>query len=141
MKMEGYATRTGKRLIFVPALFEANQQARYAAAERKNDVSFHYPWSESDDYTINTPDGFALDHAQSPASLKFMPVGQYTVKILATKTSVIYHRELVFGMEGRIAMPQKAYPTLKNLFDTLHQRDTSLLTLKAVNGTPVAEVH
>ena len=141
IKMEGYATRTGKRLIFVPGLFPGNAQARYTATQRKYSVVYRYAWSESDDYTINTPEGFALDHAESPGSLKFAPVGQYGVKISATKRSVIYHRDLTFGNEGRIAMPLAAYASLKNIFDDVHRRDSSLLTLKTVTGTPVAEVH
>jgi hypothetical protein len=140
LKMEGYAMRTGKRLIFAPGLFAANTATRYASAERKNNIYFHYGWSETDDYTINIPNGFALDHADAPAPINFLPVGQYSVTIKAGKKIVVYHREMTFGLNDRTRMTQAAYPALKSLFDSVHQRDSSILTLKAATDTPLAEV-
>ncbi len=63
VKMDGFATRTGKRLFFTPALFQINAPARYSETTRKYDLLYKFPWSETEDVSITFPEGFQLDHA------------------------------------------------------------------------------
>lgn len=132
VRVQGYAMRTGKRLFITPAFFEFNLPARYTATARKYEIYFRYPWSEIDDVTIQAPQGYELDHADAPASMVFKPVGSYTVKISVTKTNrLMFHRELIFGNEQTLLFGADAYPKLKGVFDSIHDRDAHLLTLKA----------
>jgi hypothetical protein len=141
IKADGYATRTGKRLIFAPAFFEMNTPARYAAAERKNPIYIRYSWSETDDITFETPDGFELDHADAPAGIALAPFINYSVKIRVAKDRIMYHRELSAVDKGTNVQPKEHYKGVKQIFDVLHDGDSHLLTLKAQSSSPVAETH
>jgi len=136
VKVQGYATRTGKRLFVTPAFFEFNEAARYSSGDRRYDIYWDYPWSEIEDVNIQTPNGFDLDHADAPGGLTFDPVGSYTVKILKTSDNhLLYHRELIVGKGGNILLPRTSYPSLKKLFDGIHDRDSHLMTLKMQTAT------
>jgi Domain of Unknown Function with PDB structure (DUF3857)/Transglutaminase-like superfamily len=130
IKVPGYATRTGKRLFFAPAVFETNEPARYTTSTRKFDIMFRYPWSEQEDISIKTPAGYELDHADAPRGLSFGPVGAYQVKIAQLPDRLYYHRELDFAKNGAIYYPSSGYTAIKQAFDAIHDRDTHLLTLK-----------
>lgn len=129
LKMEGFCTRTGKRLFFSPAVFQANEAARYPGAKRINGVLMHYPWSETEDVSISLPDGFVLDHPDMPRPLVFQPVGDYTAKAIVMPGRVLFHREFEFGKDGHLYFPVSQYPALKKLFDTLHDNDTHAFAL------------
>jgi hypothetical protein len=141
LKVEGFATRTGKRLFFAPAVFEANEPVRYASSTRKYDIFMKYPWSETEDVSIELPPGYALDQSDAPSGLKFDPVGSYFVKIIKTGNRLLYHREFAFGKNGGVYMNVAGYPTLKNIFEQVHDGDSHLLTLKVLAPAPLAENH
>lgn len=136
VKMAGYATRTGKRLFFAPAIAEVSEPARYTASTRKYDIMMHYPWSEIEDISIKTPAGYDLDHADAPAPLSFGAIGGYSVKILKLPDRILYHREFQFGKDGTFYYPGTAYAALKQAFDAVHDRDTHLLTMKVQQTAP-----
>lgn len=136
VKMAGYATRTGKRLFFAPALAETNEPARYTASTRRFDIMMRYPWSEAEDISIRTPAGYELDHADAPSPLHFGPVGSYSVTILKLPGRLLYHRSFEFGKDGSFYWPSSSYPQLKQAFDAIHDRDTHLLTLKVEQPSP-----
>jgi hypothetical protein len=130
VKMEGFATRTGKRLFFTPAVFQINEPARYTDKARKYDMMLHYPWSEVEDVSIVFPEGFTLDHPDLAPQTMFKPVGSYTTKAAVLKNRLLYHRELTFGADGYIVFPSKNYAVLKQIFDSVHDNDAHLLTLR-----------
>src|SRR5262249_22079380 len=51
----GYATRTGKRILFQPAFFQHNIGRRFTENTRKYDLFFHYGWAEDDEVEIDLP--------------------------------------------------------------------------------------
>ncbi|MBV9266578.1 MAG: hypothetical protein JO061_10460, partial [Acidobacteriaceae bacterium] len=130
VKVEGFATRTGKRLFFTPALFQTNEAARYTGATRKYDLVFHYPWTVIEDVSVSFPDGFALDHPDLPAPVVFEPVGSYSTKALVVGNRVLFHREFTFGKDGSLYFPMVNYPVMKKIFDSVHDNDTHLLSLR-----------
>ncbi len=131
IKVEGYATRTGKRLIFAPAFFEMNEGPRYAPSERRNPVYFRYGWSEVDDVRVDIPSGFTLDHPDAPGGFDLTPFMKYTVKIAAGKHYITYHRELAACDKFVAPVPKEKYSGIKRVFDVIHDSDGHLLTLKA----------
>jgi hypothetical protein len=132
IKVDGYAQRTGKRLFLSPAFFQAAMAARFSAATRQLPIYFAYPWSEVDTVNIQAPEGFALDHADAPAPVPFPPIGNYAVKIMVKQpgNSIVYHRELVFGADKVLLFDTPAYPAIKEIFDSIHEADGHMLTLK-----------
>lgn len=135
ISVEGYAQRTGKRLFVQPSFFAFGKHAMFAESERKYDVFFEFPWSEVDRVTLHLPEGFTLDTPMAPQSSNFGGVGGYQAKLAMTQDGrdLIYSREFVFGKEGRVAFPVSAYPTLKQVFDFVHQQDGHTMVLKAAN--------
>jgi len=41
-----------------------------------------------------------------------------------------YHRELVFGSDKVLLFDTPAYPAIKEIFDSIHEADGHMLTLK-----------
>lgn len=132
VRVPGYAQRTGKRLILQSAFFQRGLSPRFTTGGRNHSIYFHFPWAEDDNVTIDLPVGFALDNAEGPASFNASTVCKYEIKILVTddKRTLIYKRKFIFGMGGVILFPSETYQQLKNVFDTLHNRDNHSIALK-----------
>jgi hypothetical protein len=131
VKVAAYAQRTGKRLFLTPDFFEMGTAPRFTSATREHPIYFAYPWSENDSIRIKLPDGYELDQPDPPSSVSFGAVGQYTVRVGMTKDkTLVYTRGLVFGADGMLVYDKAAYPQLKQLFDTVHERDLHAFVLK-----------
>jgi transglutaminase-like putative cysteine protease len=132
VRVPGYAQRTGKRLFLQPAFFQHGIGPLFAASARVHHIYFHYPWSESDDITIDLPAGYQLDSADAPAPFKAQDVSAYQVAISASKDGRVIHyrRAFSFGEKGNIVFPKGSYTQLKAFFDEINKRDNHTLTLK-----------
>jgi len=136
--VKGYAQRTGKRLFLHPSFFNAGRSAYFTSSERTNAIYFDYPWNESDVVTIHLPNGFELDHAESPASFDFPPSGQYAAKLFiqsATNT-LTYQRSFTVAADQRLLLDPVQYAPLKAVFDRIHANDEHIVTLKATESQP-----
>jgi hypothetical protein len=136
IKAPGYAQRTGKRLFFQPSFFQHGIKALFSTSERRHSVYFHYPWSEEDTVMIDLPAGYALDNAEQPQSFNVDKIGAYEVSIGVTtdKRTLQYKRKFFFGGESRIIFQASTYPTLKRVFDAVHDADTHTIALKQGTG-------
>jgi hypothetical protein len=135
IKVPGYAQRTGKRLFFQPGFFTRGVGQVFSTNDRKNDVYFHYPWSEEDEITVELPAGFALDNADAPAPITpemTQRICGQSVKMGISKDNrtLMYKRKFFFGGGGSILFPVKSYPALKQLFDMIQKADDHTITLK-----------
>ena len=135
IRVPNYASRTGKRILFQPLFFAHGDTPLFTAAERHYEVTLPFPWQDSDSVTIHIPDGFQLENADRPGELGFGKPGSYKLSISARKGDLVCTRELTFGDNGMIAFVRDAYPKLKNIFDEVHRRDETTLSLKQV-ATP-----
>ncbi len=129
IKIENYATRTGKRLFLQPAFFQFGEAAFFTNAQRKYPIYFEYPYLETSHVEIALPTGFELDNAEAPASFNANDVVKYDVSLkLATDAKVmLYNRTLkINGM----VFPVETYSALKQVFDLLHKQDNHQVTLK-----------
>lgn len=130
--VRNYAQHTGKHIFLIPAYFETGDAARFMDTARRYPIYFDYPWSESDSVEIQLPDGYHLDHADSPSPLQFPPTGSYSAKMYITKSNkLLYERRLVFGADSGILFPATAYSSLKTVFDRIHADDGHIVALKA----------
>jgi hypothetical protein len=132
IKVPGYAQRTGKRLFFHPAFFQHGIKALFQTSERKHAIYFRYPWAEEDTVMIDLPPGYALDNAEQPQSFAIEKIGGYEVNIGVTtdKRTMQYTRKFFFGGEGRIIFQAPTYPTLKRIFEVIHETDNHTIALK-----------
>ena len=130
VRIPQYAGRTGKRILFQPLFFQRNDAPLFTAEERHFSILFQYPWQESDEVSIMLPQGFELEKAENPGDISFGPPGSYELKMsLVNKRELVCKRNLVFGNEGMIYYPQTGYPTIKAIFDDIHRRDGTTLSL------------
>jgi hypothetical protein len=129
VRVPGFAERTGKRLFLQPAFFQKGIGPLFPTSDRRHDIYFHFPWTEEDYVTIDLPEGFALDNAESPASFNFGDVGKYEVSLAITqdKKTLVYKRKLKFS---GLVFPKSSYQALKQAFDSMHQQDNHAVTLK-----------
>lgn len=128
-----YATRTGKRLIFKPNFFEANSSVLFSSSQRKYDIFFRNPWSETDIIELKYPSTFMLDNGDAPSSVAdSRNIGSDTVKIShsAPQNTLFYERNFFFGGNGVTLFKVDSYPALKGLFERFHAVDSHELSLK-----------
>jgi hypothetical protein len=129
IKVENYATRTGKRLFLQPAFFQFGEAAFFTNAQRKYPVYFEYPYVETSHVEIALPAGFALDNAEAPVPFNASDVVKYDVSLKTTPDAktLIYDRTL--RLNGML-FPVESYTALKQVFDLLHKQDNHQVTLK-----------
>jgi len=137
VRFPGYAQRTGKRLFLQPAFFQHGVEPMFATASRKNQVYFHYPWSEDDKVEIELPAGYALDNADAPAPFGSAPISEYKPKLAVTSDgkTMVYTRTFFFGGGGNVLFPVQSYQQLKAYFDQLHKQDNHSIALKQSAAT------
>jgi len=139
IKVPGYAVRTGKRLFFQPNIFERGSHPLYTASARKYDVYIEYPYSYQDEFSIELPEGFTLENADSPQPIKDTSgIGSHTTYLGVANNgkTLIYKRNFSFGNNGTIRFPVTAYPAVKMLFEAFNKADSHQLTLR--QGTTAA---
>jgi len=129
IRIAGYATRTGKRILFQPLFFERGHEPLFSAADRQFDVVFPYPWHEKDAVGITLPAGFVLEKAENPGNMDFGPPGDYEIAMTTHAGRLLCQRDLTFGKGQMIHIPRDLYPRLKQVFDEVHRRDEVTLSL------------
>lgn len=130
IKVAGYAQRTGKRLFFQPNFFSHGRQPRFTNAERKHPIAFRYAFTEMDTVDVTVPEGFSLEAAESPGDLAFPPVGEQKISIGIKGKTLVYRRHFIWGKQGMLQFDAKAYPQMKKIWDTIHERDQHTMTLR-----------
>lgn len=135
VRVSGYAQRTGRRLFLQPGFFSRGVVTLFSTNERKNDIYFHYPWSEQDEITIELPAGFDLDNADAPAPITpelthSICAQAITISISKDNRTLVYRRNFFFGGGGNILFPASNYPAVKQLFDTIQKANEHTITLK-----------
>jgi hypothetical protein len=137
-RVVGYAQRTGKRLFLQPGFFAHGTGPLFSGDERKNDIYFHYPWSEQDHISIELPAGFALDNPDAPAPITpemTQRICEQNIKIALTKDghTLLYERGFYFGGDGNITLfPAQSYSAVKKLFEFIEQANNHTITLKQI---------
>lgn len=125
-----YAQSTGKRILFQSSPFRRSQASPFSASERRFPVEFPYAWEEMDQIHIHLPEGWILDHADSPPGLDFGQAGSYDVKLTITKDNDLFSsRQLTFGKSGALYFPLENYAIVRKVFDQIQLRDEHSLSL------------
>ena len=133
LRIPNYATKTGKRLFFQPAVFQFNSKPEFSSSTRIYPIYFHYPWSEADEIEIKLPDGYEVENIKLPQHVKEgsnLGGTTYSVSFDKETNTLKYTRDFYFGEGGRILFPATAYAPLKKLFDLFHNSDTHTFSLK-----------
>jgi hypothetical protein len=129
IRVPGYATRTGKRILFQPVFFQRGEEPLFSTQDRKYDVIFHFPWRETDAVSIELPAGFTLEKPENPGNLNFGAPGGYSLAMTVPGHRLLCQRDLIFGKGQMINIPRDQYPMLKRIFEEVHRRDGVTLSL------------
>lgn len=140
IRVPNYAQRTGKRLLLHPNVFTHGRKAIFTASVRRHDIDFRYAWSESDQVTIELPDGFVPDNAESPPPITAEMTQntcsqQINIGLATGGRTLVYDRRFLFGGRGNILFPVSSYGPLKQLFETLNQADQHQISLKLATAS------
>jgi hypothetical protein len=138
IKVAGYAQRTGRRLFLQPAFFQKGDSPLFTTDQRKYDIHFPYPFSETDEVDIILPEGYELENAEGPQAIAIGNAGRHEIKVFISKDRRLLRctRKFFIGGGGRILFSVKDYPILKRFFDAIHQADNHTITLKQTPSVP-----
>ena len=135
VRVPNYAQVTGKRVVFAPGVFQQGLGAKFTANDRTQEIYFQYPWSESDSVTIELPPGYSLDNADMPNSYTIENTGKYEVHAeVRGGKQLLYTRAFEFGDNGNIKFPVASYPSIKKIFDNVHNADLHTLAMKVADA-------
>ena len=130
IRVPGYAQGVGRRLLLQPAFFKMNVPPEFETSQRRYDLYFRHPWSETDEVTIELPQTHRLETAASPKPLEMRGVGEYDASLQQSDGNrLTYRRSFRFGDNGTILFRADAYPQLKRTFDFVHRQDNHVVTL------------
>lgn len=139
VRVEGYGTRTGKRIFFQPNVFERNAKPMFESALRRHGIYFEYPYAEYDEITIELPAGYELESPDAPQVAKDasgIAINDIRIAVTNDKRTVIYKRDFSFGNGGNLKFDRESYPALKGLFEVFYRDNSHALTLRQSTTGP-----
>jgi hypothetical protein len=126
IKVPGFGTAAGRRMLAPVAVFQARQSKAFDAARRTNAVYFHFPYEETDEVKLRVPAGFKVETVPAAAHLKPGPVS-YENGATQQGDMVALHRHLVVN---GIVFPLDTYPALRAFFSSVKSSDEGQMVLQ-----------
>jgi hypothetical protein len=120
------ATATEKRLLLKPALLIRRDENFLSAMARVNSLYFHYPWSETERYVIETPNGYEIEQLPDTIDID-IGAARYRASFTRNGNQVIYERKLIVNA---ISFTARQYATVKAFFDQTLQADRTFISFK-----------
>lgn len=120
------AAVTEKRLLLKPALLIRRDENFLSATARVNSLYFHYPWSESECYVIDTPEGYEIEQLPETVDID-IGAARYRASFTRDGNRIIYERKLLVNA---ISFTARQYPTVKAFFDQALQADRTFISFK-----------
>jgi hypothetical protein len=117
----------GRRVLLPLHLFEFNNPAQFAAAQRVNGIYFYYPSRQIDEMHVTLPPTLVVENLPGD-DLKKLDYAIYKSEQKSEGTNGIFaRRELVMG---GMAFPASVYPELKAFYDKVKADDDQQAILK-----------
>jgi len=115
----GWASRAGKRSLVPVGLFGAAQKHLFEHGQRVQPIYFHYPYTETDDLTIELPTGWTASSVPHEKSLDLKGL-VYKSTVESSSHSLHMVRELKSSLT--LVKPE-AYPAVQTFFQTVRTGD------------------
>jgi len=132
VKVQDFATATGRRLLLPLAIFQANEKYPFQSSKRVHPIYFRYPFQELDTITVTLPKGYQVESLPAPRSKEF-PFCRYDIARRSQDGTLRLERRLV--MDGHF-FPVEAYSALRTFYDSVRAGDEEQVVLKAVESGP-----
>ena len=129
----GYATVTEKRILLQPALWSARQPATFPAKTRQTAVELPFVWSERDSVQFQLPAGYKLEGGDRLESLEVEPLLWHWLGVVKAEAQTLeFVRRIQCGSSDHLTYSRPNYPTVKQAFDAVAERDQYTVTLARV---------
>ncbi len=132
LKVPGWATAAGRRLLFFVGLFGRGEKHTFEHGARVHPLYFHFPYQHVDDVAIELPPGWQVSSTPKArtADQKFV---RYTMATQEADGSLHLRRELMLNL---LYVEAKYYPTLRDFFQTVRAGDEDQVVVSP--GAPPA---
>jgi hypothetical protein len=119
VKIPGWASSAGKRVMIPAALFTTAEKGLFEHANRVHPVYVRYPNQEVDDVTVELPPGWQVSSVPAPLE-KDAKAALYSLKVEQGQGSLRLTRKLTIDF---LLLDRKYYPALRNFFQTVRTND------------------
>jgi len=128
--LRGYATTTGRRLLFRPTLFASSAQS-FKSATRTYNIFFEHPRQEKDDVTWKLPDGF---HSENLPENQDRPTQFGTYALSFSGSDSMLHSQRSFTVEPwNVSLGY--YAALRSHFNVARLYDESQILVESAGDT------
>ncbi len=121
----GWASNAGKRALLPVGVFTAGERNTFEHASRVNPIYVDYPYTKSDEVTIELPSGWKVDSVPTGQSNEGHVVG-YTLQVENDHNTL--HVKRKFSMDFLLLEP-KYYGPLRSFFQTIRTGDDAQIVL------------
>jgi hypothetical protein len=119
LKIPGWASNAGKRVVLPAAIFTAGEKGVFEHANRVQPIYFDYPYQKADDITVELPAGWQVSSVPPAQDLNGKVV-VYNAKVEQSHGSLRLTRKLTIDV---LLVDQKYYPALRNFFQAVRTSD------------------
>ena len=126
LKIPGWASSAGKRVLLPSAVFTAGEKNIFEHAHRTQPVYFEYPYQKLDDITIELPPGWQITSMPPEQDLNGKLV-LYNAKFEKSATMLHLTRKLTIDA---LLIDTKYYSALRNFFQAVRNSDGMQIVLQ-----------
>lgn len=132
LKVPGWASRAGQRMLLTLGLFASKEQHTFERAGRMHPLYFNFPYKSEDDITVDLPESWQISSVPQ-AHETDLKVVTYRVMAEEQAKSLRLKRELIVNL---LILDSKYYTQLRNFYQTVRTHDEEQAVVVPVK-TPV----
>ncbi len=126
LKVTGWASPTGRRVLFPVGLFSAQEQHLFDHADRIHPVYMEFPFQQNDDITITLPTGWQIG-ALPPAHQQDQHLITYSLTMSNESGSLRLKRTMTVDF---LLLDKKYYTALRTFFQGVKTSDDQQIVLQ-----------
>jgi transglutaminase-like putative cysteine protease len=126
LKIPGWASGAGRRVLFPVGLFSATEKHVFEHAERVHPIYFEFPFEKLDDVAVTLPAGWQVS-SLPPAENQDIKAVAYASKVENGKQTIHLTRKLRVDL---MILEAKYYPTLQTFFRMVRNGDEQQIVLQ-----------
>jgi hypothetical protein len=128
LEVESYAEQAGELLYFNPMLNEAYKDNPFKLEKREYPVEMPYPIKENYLFTLQLPDGYAVESLPSDSKVE-LPEGAASFTYTFTNKGNQVQASMRMSIDKTVFMPEE-YPYLKQFYDLIVAKQAEQIVLK-----------
>jgi hypothetical protein len=138
LRVPGHAATAGRRLLLEPSAWWAHVPAAFHASSRRWPIAFRFSWMDEDSIRIRLPDPWRAEAMPAVRPVSAQGVCQFQMRLeeLEDGRVLACSRRFEMGFEGSLYFPVSSYSEVKKLYDLLHDRDRTSISLVRREAAP-----